>query len=215
MVLPIVDLTKPLSMHANWDWPDASPPDAIGNGLIDEADLKFGRQPSGKGRQERLSIVGQLELQSSHIYYMVLSQCCDLAVRDGRRPPWFIVSPLRTPSQELDNEKRALLELNSPEHKINQFFIGSREGLPELFVDFSVLVSLQRQQYDTVYKRRVARLTDLERIDLKRKLSVFFGRFTDEETTQGVPATAIAQAEERLRLHNERFPGLHGNPGNP
>jgi len=146
-----------------------------------------------------------MELDATNPFYIVLSQCCDLAARENRLPSNFIVSPLaELELSQLTEKQRELIRLNVTKHRLGNFYL---QALPpvlaaEMFVDFSRCISLNRAQYRLVADQRVAQLDDYARMDLKRKLSLFLGRPCEEE--REIWQTGMHRSDARLKEYEQR-----------
>ena len=121
---------------------------------------------------------------------IIISQCCDLALRSGKlEVPAFVISPLVEISYNLQNnsEKLSKFQENSLHSFVNLFYIPQQEPLPKSYmVDFNRMVSLPRTEFNFVLSKKVLQMTDEDRVKFKIKLSHQFGRATQEEIAAGL-----------------------------
>ncbi len=128
---------------------------------------------------------------------MVLSQCCDLEVREGKKQPgvlYIALSPLQdVPYQiRIDAVKLEQLRNNSdPLLKdarsfINLFHIHQQSPLSdEKIIDYNAIMSVPVSEYNYLLSNKVLQMTDRHRIRLKEKMSLSYGRYTQEERDAG------------------------------
>lgn len=140
---------------------------------------------------KKLSDVFAARMPVVRTYCIVLSQCCDLALRNGEfKQPTFLLSRLRARQEEpLTGDalkerirKNALLEVS-----VGRWFVPSHPPLDHDYqVDFREIAAVQAGEYSHAVRSRVLRMTDAERVKLKLKLGHFFSRATEEELAAGV-----------------------------
>ena len=177
-------------------------------GLSERPDAASPRMVRGqprKGESKANLFLATLELDFRFQFYIVLSQCCTLEIRQpGRFPNWVVVSPLR-PAQEITNQETLeLIKLNHPNEKIGNFFLPKcPETSEDLVVEFGQLVSVSGLYYQHILHQRVRQLDDLQRGALKNKLAFYFARETDEEESADVLNRSYEAAEERLKRYKE------------
>jgi hypothetical protein len=123
-------------------------------------------------------------------YSIVLSQCCDLALHNGKpKAPYFVVSPLLDILYPITNdpEKFALFKENTLDNFLSQFFIPQQSPLSQDYaVDFGRLVSIPKSGYSFALKNKVLQMDDKSRVRLKLKLAHHFGRPTQDEMEAGI-----------------------------
>jgi hypothetical protein len=134
------------------------------------------------------TLTAQINVVRSHS--IVLSQCCDLELRDGRlSSPAFVVSPLtpvpytiRTNALNLER-----LQRNSLTDYSSLYYIRAQAPLIEdCMVDFSTVASVTNKDYSLALSGKVLQMTDAERVRFKTKLAAHFGRPTEEEIQAGL-----------------------------
>ncbi|HEY9708247.1 MAG TPA: hypothetical protein V6D48_08590, partial [Oculatellaceae cyanobacterium] len=117
-------------------------------------------------------------------FVVVLSQCCDLALRNDKlEAPAFVIAPLfEVPYQiKTKSERLSKLQENSLENFVNLFYIPQNEPLPQDYVvDFGRLTSLPRAEFNFTLSKKVLQMTDEARVLFKLKLASHFGRPTQE-----------------------------------
>lgn len=119
-------------------------------------------------------------------YFIILSQCCDLAKREKGKPDIsaFVASPLVDIPYGVskDIDKLSKLKANRQDSFINFFYIPQHLPLVKDFVvDFNCLVSFPRSQYEFIRSQKVLQMTDKSRVTFKIKLGNHFARPTQEE----------------------------------
>ncbi len=123
-------------------------------------------------------------------YAMILSPCCDLELRNGKLlVPAIIVAPLVPIAYAIlkSAEDMALFKKNSLENYTGLYYVAPQTPLDQdCMVDFCRLVSVQKGNYPFMRQHKVLQLTDTQRINLKTKLGLYFGRFTQEEIEAGL-----------------------------
>ncbi|MEB3189561.1 MAG: hypothetical protein VKL42_04370 [Snowella sp.] len=158
----------------------------------------------GSGEEQLPNLIANLEKKSKqglsgftaqiNVYYgffIVISQCCDLAKRDDGKPKSlaFVTAPLLDIPYTIKNnqEKLNVLKSNNLETYISSFFIAQQPPLTKDYsVDFNQIVSFPKTQYDFLLKNKILQMTDETRIQFKLKLSSHFGRATQEERDAGL-----------------------------
>jgi hypothetical protein len=139
----------------------------------------------------------------------VISQCCDLAPRNGRvllptialarlvpitvatlNDPVKLAS-LRTNKDPRDNDDPGVIKL---------FCLAQHEKLggTEWTVDYNQLFSIPSNEYPAILANRVLQMTDEARIRFKIKLAWCLGRLTDEEIESGHPWIEPEEPEPAL-----------------
>lgn len=116
---------------------------------------------------------------------IILSQCCDLQLRDGKlMNPAFVISPL-TPIPYLIRTSEPNLERlrsNTLTDYSSLYHIRVHDPLEEdCMVDFSTSVSVVSKDHSLALSGKVLQMTDAERVKFKTKLAAHFGRPTEEE----------------------------------
>jgi hypothetical protein len=122
----------------------------------------------------------------------VISQCCDLAPRNGRvLLPTIALARLVPITQATLNDPAKLASLrankdprdNDDPGVIKLFYVPQHEKLggTEWTVDYNQLFSIPSNEYPAILANRVLQMTDEARIRFKIKLAWCLGRLTDEE----------------------------------
>lgn len=122
----------------------------------------------------------------------VVSQCCDLAPRNGRilLPTIALARLVPITAKTLtDPEKLASLRANKDPRDstdpgvIKLFCLGQHEklGAVEWTVDYNQLFSIPAAEYPDILENKVLEMTEDARIRFKIKLAWCLGRLTDEE----------------------------------
>jgi len=118
-------------------------------------------------------------------FVIILSQCCDLALRNGKlEVPAFVIAPLVDISYPIRTKPENLYKLqeNSLKSFVNLFYIPRQEPLQqEYMVDFNRVTSLPRAEFKFALSKKVLQMTDEARVQFKLKLASHFGRPTQEE----------------------------------
>ena len=143
---------------------------------------------------------GWLTLQNMWrlVFGAVISQCCDLAPRNGRiLLPAVALARLVpiTQSTTRDAAKLASLRANKDPRDdadpgvIKLFYIPPHEKLggTEWTVDYNQVFSIPSNEYPAILANRVLQMTDDSRIRFKIKLAWCLGRLTDEEMEKEHP----------------------------
>lgn len=148
------------------------------------------------------TLTAQIEVML--IYAMVVSHCCDLEVREGKKRPdllYIAMSPLldipyliRTDNdrlQQLRDNSNPLI--NAGRSFINLFHIPQHPPLPsEKMIDYNIIISVPAKDYEYVLGNKVLQMTDEHRIRLKNKMSFNYGRYTQEERDAGFVPPSLA-----------------------
>jgi hypothetical protein len=125
------------------------------------------------------------QLQVCRVLAIVLSQCCDLELRNEKlQINSFIVSPLLKLEYQItsDPERYETFKRNPISDYVNWFYLPHRPPLiDERMVDFNRLVSIPRAEYGLALRGKILQMTDEARVRLKVKLSQHFGRPLPEE----------------------------------
>jgi len=136
-----------------------------------------------KKESERELLTAQIQV--SRGFSIIISQCCDLELHNGKLDlPAFVVAPLqpipymiRTKQEKLDVFQQNLLE-----QYINLFYIQKVPPLPDAYhVNFGMIVSIPHKEFNFVMSRKVLQMTDESRVHFKLKLARHFGRPTQDE----------------------------------
>ncbi len=119
-------------------------------------------------------------------YSIILSQCCDLALREGGKmnSPAFVVAPLADVPYSIrtNDDRLELLKQNSLEHFTSLFYLPCTAPLSsEMAVDFSRMASIANKDYSHAIAGKLLQMTDESRVKLKTKLAGHFGRPTEAE----------------------------------
>jgi hypothetical protein len=143
---------------------------------------------------------------------MVLSQCCDLELRNRKLVALaFIIAPLfEIPKSTVaEADKYAALKQNIPTEHTSYFYVEAQPPLPtEYRVDFARVASIPNTEYDVALKNKVLQLSDEMRIRLKLKLSHYGGRPTPEELAAGVFERVRLQVEAEVKERAGAPPAL-------
>jgi hypothetical protein len=136
----------------------------------------------------------RIETAAAYGFCVVLSQCCDLQLNNGRiAQSTIVVSPLRlVADKERQEPKRTerILKNYDDTQQIGKYYIPENAPLnADYLVDFSFVAAIPNSEYNTLLGAKVLQLTEIERVSFKRKLSSFFGRPTQEELDAGLYAT--------------------------
>jgi hypothetical protein len=135
-----------------------------------------------------------IQLRAVMGYSVILSQCCDLSLRDGKLVnPGFVLSPLTqipyTIRTNPDNLTR--LQSNTLTDYTSLYYLRAQVPLTlDLMVDFSTVASVVNKDYALALEGKVLQMTDEERARFKTKLAAHFGRPTEEEIQAGLFPTA-------------------------
>lgn len=138
------------------------------------------------------------QVQARIGFAIILSQCCDLAPRDGNRieQPSIALARLAPIPASIRNDAPALADLQTnsdprlPEANfLNLFYIPARPEFNDRdwMVDFGQVFSIPSQEFPAILRRKVLQMDDDFRIRFKIRLSASFARFTDEELAAGHP----------------------------
>jgi hypothetical protein len=169
----------------------------------------FANETVGNGEEQLPNLIAKLDKKGKqglsgftaqiNVYYgffIVISQCCDLARRDGGKPKSsaFVTAPLleipydlNKDNPKFDQEKFNIFKSNSLETYISSFFIAQKFPIKkDYLVDFNQIVSFPRTQYDFLLKNKILQMNDKTRIQFKLKLISHFGRATQEERDAGI-----------------------------
>jgi len=152
--------------------------------------------PTSTQKGKGTTVTAQVEVALVHA--MVLSQCCDLEIREGKKRPgisYMALSPLldihysikTDPDklQRLRNNSNPLIE--AERSFINLFHVPQQPPLPdEKMIDYNVIVSVPVSEYEYILGNKVLQMTDAHRIRLKNKMSFSYGRYTQEEKDAGL-----------------------------
>jgi hypothetical protein len=143
----------------------------------------------------------------------VVSNCCDLEVRDGKIQAYSVtLARLRPVSNDIRNDPVRFASLRSnkdPRDQQNAGYIdyfylepdAQLEGT-DWNVQFNQLVTLPTSDFALLLRKKVIQLDDRNRVKFKIKLAVTFGRLNDDELglenpwLEPVPAAASAPAPE-------------------
>jgi hypothetical protein len=142
-----------------------------------------------KGKQGLSGFTAQINVYYG--FFIVISQCCDLARRDDGKPKSsaFVTAPLLDIPYNLnkDQEKFNIFKSNSLETYISSFFVAQKFPIKkDYLVDFNQIISFPRTQYDFLIKNKILQMNDKTRIQFKLKLMSHFGRATQEERDAGI-----------------------------
>lgn len=176
-----------------------------------QSPLAFEPQKNGS------SLVAQLTF--SEAFCVVLSQCCDLAIRDGEpcKTDFIVCCVLREYSrghQEKDPARFKQVRLNPLSDFGSSYFFARKKPLLSHFVaELSNTFSVPKKSYPDLAARKILQLTDAERVHFKKKVASFFGRATDEETTaklwtEASGAKCAAETKSGVRCSRTPMPGL-------
>jgi len=152
--------------------------------------------PTSTQKGKGMTVTAQVEVALVHA--MVLSQCCDLEVREGKKRPgiqYIALSPLLDipypikidpdKLQQLRNNSNPLIEAGRS--FINLFHVPQQPPLPdEKMIDYNVIASVPVSEYEYILGNKVLQMTDRHRIRLKNKMSVSYGRYTQEKKDAGL-----------------------------
>jgi hypothetical protein len=123
-------------------------------------------------------------------FSIILSQCCDLERRNGKlNYPAFVISPLQDIPYPIRTYPERLVDFqeNSLGKYINNFYILQSPPLPQAYqVDFSMVVSVPRSEFDFALTGKVLQMTDEARVRFKLKLGQHFSRPTQDEIDTGL-----------------------------
>jgi len=123
-------------------------------------------------------------------YSMILSQCCELELQNGRvRADAFVLAPvLRIPKHiASDPEKLTKLKQNSMEVYVGRFYVQPCPPLShEYVVNFSRVFSVSSKEFALLLSRKVLELTPEARVRMKLKLGYHFSRSTEDERAAGL-----------------------------
>jgi hypothetical protein len=123
-------------------------------------------------------------------FAIILSQCCDLERHNGKLDaPAFVVSPLIDISHPIrtNPEKLEILKRNELDHYTNLYHIPESTPLTkDYMVDFNIVASLSRNEYNFVLTSKILQMTEAQRVRFKRKLAYHFARPTLEESDAGL-----------------------------
>ncbi|MGI9106561.1 MAG: hypothetical protein ACR2G4_09965 [Pyrinomonadaceae bacterium] len=123
-------------------------------------------------------------------YSVIISQCCDLELHNGRLDnPAFVAAPLIDIPALIQRDKEKLLRFqeNQLESFVNLFHIQQQAPLLQAYaVDFSRLVSIVNSDYQFALAGKILQMTGRNRVRFKIKLGRHFGRPTQEEISNGL-----------------------------
>ncbi len=169
----------------------------------------LGRMPSEVGHQNMpaLSVVTHVHREDQHwisaqvpvrlSLAMVITQCCDLEVRDGHLtiPAFAVARLIPIPKKILaDAQRLASLRANkdprvaSDPGYVNFFYVPAHPllGDREWIVDFNQLLSIPSKGISGVLTKKRLQLEDDWRVKFKIKLATSVARLTDEERAAGL-----------------------------
>lgn len=155
-------------------------------------------------RQDPNWLFGQVPLRLS--FCMVLSQCCDLELRNGRfELPAFLVGRLIPVPKGIASDAQQLARLRANKDPrtadpgfINLFYIPRRKELhdTEWVLDFNQAMCIPGKEFPAILSRKIFQLEDNWRVKLKIKLATCLARPTDEERTSGIGNPWAGKQEE-------------------
>jgi len=131
------------------------------------------------------------------VFAAVISQCCDIAPRRGGKIEGqhtiALARLVPLPDGVLtDAESLASLRENSNPFNPGASYLGlfhvpahARLNGEEWAIDYSQPFCIPAPELPAALKRKILQMTDESRIRFKIKLSVFYGRLTDEEIIMG------------------------------
>lgn len=143
-------------------------------------------------RRGRSWVQGSVDLACG--FCMVVSQCCDLALRNGKFTNLtFRVTPLRFAGPQAQNSQNEaadgdrLRKNRQLQEQVGRYCVPQTAPRPsDCWVDFGFISTVSGQDYDRALSARVLQMAEIDRIYFKTKLGHFFARATDEEVGAGL-----------------------------
>jgi hypothetical protein len=157
-------------------------------------DLQF--SPQSKMIRDLPMYVCQVQARIG--FAAVVSQCCDLAPRDGNRidQPTIALARLVPISARVLNDPQKITNLRSNSDPrvpgaafLNLFHIVARDQLNghDWVVDFGQIFSIPSAEFPAIMVRKILQMDDDHRVRFKIRLSASFARFTEDELAMGHP----------------------------
>ena len=131
------------------------------------------------------------------VFAAVISQCCDIAPRRGGKiegQHTIALARLVSIPDRARNDPESLASLRdntnpygSTPSYLGLFHVPAHASLlgEEWAIDYSQPFCIPAAELPAALKRKLLQMTDESRIRFKIKLSFFYGRLTDEETSMG------------------------------